>query len=167
MNHPVNQLPSKVRVFDRLDQIKPILVYAKLPRNEGRQMSQGYMKMFAEGRIMPRDPYMMNGRKYVDCVKGAIKEIDTYRPNSTTQISPTFSKKFKGGLVITPTQGYFVSNAKLKKQPVAEDRRSVMSTKSKSVRDIRVIGVAKERHSKVQQELKKDLEKYTSGNDRH
>lgn len=116
--HPINALPDHVRVFASRDQIKPIRVYSKYPNSEGKQMSKGYMKMFAENRILPREPYFgVDGRKYVDAVVGKVTEVRTYRPD-TKNLTAVFAKKLKQGLVLTPTQGIVdYIGAKVKRLP--------------------------------------------------
>ena len=109
MNHNIdNELPEKVKVFRSLDQIKPIRVYAKSAKKEGKQFSTGYMKMFQEGRILPRVPYYgVDGRKYVDCVIGEVSSIRVFRKNKK-HLDGDFVKTLKQGLVLTPTQGIVV-----------------------------------------------------------
>ena len=120
--HPINALPDHVRVFDSITQIKPMMVYAKPPNSEGRQMSKGYMKMFAENRILPREPYEVGGRKYVDVVIGNVSTIRTYR-KGTTNLTAAFAKKLRQGLVLTPTQGiYEPGGGRAKRTPMSAER---------------------------------------------
>ena len=128
-------------------------------------MSKGYMTMFAESRILPREPYDIDGRKYVDCVVGDVSTIRTYR-RDTRNLTAAFSKKLKEGLVLTPTHGYIVESARLKKQPIAEERIKTMNVKTKALREIRTIGKSRDSHKALQKDLKKDFERHTRDNDK-
>ena len=86
-------------------------------------MSKGYMKMFAEGRILPREPYFgVDGRKYVDVVIGEVSTIRTYR-KGTMNLTAAFAKKLRQGLVLTPTQGiYEPGGVRAKRTPMSAER---------------------------------------------
>ena len=150
--HPVNTLPDHVRVFASRDQIKPLMVYAKPPNSEGKQMSKGYMKMFAENRILPREPYFgVDGRKYVDAVIGDVSTIRTFR-RDTKNLTAGFAKKLKQGLVLTPTQGIIdYSGAKVKRLPVTAERVENLNKKAAVVAEIRTSNgsIGKEARMKV------------------
>ena len=136
--HPINTLPDHVRVFSSLDQIKPMMVYAKPPNSEGRQMSKGYMAMFAQNRILPREPYFgVDGRKYVDVVIGDVSTIRTYR-KGTTNLTSAFAKKLRQGLVLTPTQGiYETGGGRAKRTPMSAERVENLNRKGALATEIR------------------------------
>ena len=98
----MNQLlPEQVLTFKSLDQVKSIRVYSKPAQKEGKEMSSTYMKMFAQGRICPRDPYIgEDGRKRVDVVMGELEKIKTYRPNQRV-VAPKVYAAMKAGLLLT------------------------------------------------------------------
>ena len=94
----------RVRVFQTLDQVGRVPMY-DARRTDRKIMSSEYTKAFDEGRILPNTPYTDDGVTYVDAVlRGKIVEINTYR-KGTRNLSETFSKKYKSGLVLTPIRG--------------------------------------------------------------
>ena len=97
-------LPAKVRVFQTLDQVGRVPMYDAL-RTDRKIMTLEFTKAFDEKRILPKAPYTDNSMSYVDAVlRGKIVEINTCR-KGTRNLSETFSKKYKGGLVLTPIRG--------------------------------------------------------------
>ena len=97
-------LPAKVRVFQTLDQVGRVPMY-DVQRTDRKIRTVEYTKAFDEGRILPKEPYADNGVTYVDAVlRGKVVEINTCR-KGTRNLSETFSKKYKSGLVLTPIEG--------------------------------------------------------------
>ena len=161
MNHPINKLPREVRVFSNYaDQVKPIRVYKKASKNEGKLMSKGYMKMFAENRILPREPYDVGGRKYVDAVLGEITTIRTYRGKTNTY-SQSFKEKLIRGLVLTPTHGVVsVDDAnRIQRQNITDEKQRVMNNKAQATTHVREVGRTTGRKEGTKKMLKHQLKK--------
>ncbi len=93
-----HNLPAKVRTCRSATQVKKIRVYD----DTGKQISPAYMKMFREGRILPKEPYDdASGQRVVDVVEGKIGEVQTRRKDGRS-LADTFLKRLRAGLVLTP-----------------------------------------------------------------